>query len=127
MLVVEDDTANSRLAGKMLHSLGYRAEFAADGFEALTAFVPEKYFAILMDVVMPGMDGIEATKRIRAVQSASRVPIIALTANVMPGDRELCLAADMDDFLAKPYSKAELAAKLGKILSGKSSADAINC
>ena len=111
----------------MLHSLGYRAEFAADGFEALTAFVPEKYFAILMDVVMPGMDGIEATKRIRAVQSASRVPIIALTANVMPGDRELCLAADMDDFLAKPYSKAELAAKLGKILSGKSSANAINC
>ena len=116
VLVVEDDTVNSRLAGKMLHSLGYRAEFAADGFEALSAFVPGKYYAILMDVVMPRMDGVEATKRIREVQSGSHVPIIALTANVMPGDRERYLAAGMDDFLSKPFKREELAAKLARIV-----------
>jgi len=109
-LVVEDDPENSTLAGKMLRSLGYRAEFAADGAGAVEAFVPGKYFAILMDVVMPAMNGIEATKKIREIESGSRVPIIAVTANVMPGHRERCLAAGMDDFLTKPFKRDELAA-----------------
>ena len=113
-LVVEDDPENSTTAGKMLQSLGYRAEFAADGAEAVEAFVPGKYFAILMDVVMPVMDGLDATKKIREIEakSGSHVPIIALTANVMPGGSEQCLAAGMDDFLTKPFKRAELAAKL---------------
>jgi CheY-like chemotaxis protein len=112
VLVVEDDPDNSKLTGKMLQRLGCRAEFAAHGAEAVEAFVPGKYFAILMDMRMPVMDGLAATRKIRELESGSRVPIIALTANVMPGDRERCLAAGMDDFLSKPFKKAELAAKL---------------
>jgi PAS domain S-box-containing protein len=112
VLVVEDDKTNSMLAGKMLESLGYQVEFAADGAEALDAFVPGKYSAILMDIQMPVMNGLEATGKIRELESGTRVPIIALTAKVMPGDRERCLAAGMDDFLSKPFKKDELAAKL---------------
>ena len=98
----------------MLRSLGYRAEFAANGNKALKAFATGKYFTILMDVVMPGLNGVAATKKIREAEVATggHVPIIALTANVLPGHRELCLAVGMDDFLAKPFRKADLAAKL---------------
>jgi len=101
----------------MLEAIGLRAEFAADGEEAVLAFVPGKYFAILMDMSMPVMDGFEATKKIREIEAAAggHVPIIALTANVMRGDCELCLAAGMDDFLSKPFKKEELAAKLANI------------
>jgi CheY-like chemotaxis protein len=112
VLVVEDDQTCIALVGKLLQSLGYRAEFATNGVEAVNAFVPGKFSAILMDVQMPVMDGLEATSAIRALESGSRVPIIAFTANAMPGDRERCLAAGMDDFLAKPFKKHELAAKL---------------
>ena len=115
VLVVEDNPENSTVTGKMLRSLGYRAEFAADGGKAVDAFVTGKYFAILMDVVMPAMDGIDATKNIREVESRSRVPIIALTANVLPGNRELCLAAGMDDFLTKPFKRNELASILARL------------
>ena len=118
MLVVEDDPTSSMVAGKMLHRLGCRAEFAADGAAAVEAFVPEKYFAILMDMAMPVMDGLVATSRIRELeaQSSAHVPIIALTANVMPGDRERCIAAGMDDFLSKPIKWAELAAMLTRVV-----------
>jgi CheY-like chemotaxis protein len=114
VLVVDDDQASSVLAGKMLQSLGYRAEFAGDGAEALKAFVPGKFSAILMDVSMPVLGGLEATKILRMIEASAggRVPVIALTANVMPGDRERCLAAGMDDFLSKPFGKADLAVKL---------------
>ena len=114
VLVVDDDHVCGILAGKTLKSLGYRAEFAADGAEALKAHVAKKYFAILMDMSMPVMDGLEATRKIRELEAAagSHVPIIALTANVMPGDCERCLAAGMDDFLTKPFNRAEMAAKL---------------
>ena len=112
VLVVEDDPDNSLLAGKMLQSLGYRVEFAADGAEAVAAFAPGKYFAILMDMRLPVMDGLAATRKIR--EHGVRVPIIALTANVMPGDRECCLADGMDDYLLKPFKRAELAAKLAR-------------
>ena len=115
VLVVEDDPSNSMLAGKMLVSLGYRAEFASNGNEALAAFSPGKFAAILMDMRMPVMDGLEATRRIRKIEAGAggRVPVIALTANVMPGDCERCLAAGMDDFLSKPFKRADLAFKLG--------------
>jgi len=112
VLVVEDDPDNRTLAGKILQSLGYRAEFAANGVEAVEAVVPGKFAAILMDVVMPAMNGLDATRKIREFESGSRVPIIALSANVMPGSREICLAAGMDDFLSKPIKRAELAAVL---------------
>ncbi len=115
VLVVEDDHNSTVLAGKILQRLGCRAEFAADGAEAVKTFEPAKFSAILMDMAMPVMDGIEATKIIRARESGSRVPIIALTANVMPGDRERCLDAGMDDFLSKPFKKDELAAILARV------------
>ena len=114
VLVVEDDLPNSELAGKMLASLGYQPEFAFNGLEAVAAFAPGKFFAILMDMQMPVMDGLEATGKIRETEAAGggHVPIIALTANVMPGDSGRCLAAGMDDFLSKPFKRAGLAEKL---------------
>lgn len=114
VLVVEDEPGNSVLAGKMLEALGWKAEFSADGLQAVKAFVPGKYAAILMDVEMPSLNGLEAAERIRHLEqgTGSHVLIIALTANVMPGDRDRCLAAGMDVFLAKPFKKAELAACL---------------
>ena len=114
VLVVEDDRTSSLLTGKILEALGYRTDFAWNGLEAFDAFVPGKYVAILMDMQMPVMDGIEATKKIREKESGLRIPIIALTANVMPGDLERCLAIGMDDFLSKPVKKADLAAKLAR-------------
>ncbi len=115
VLVVEDDPANSLMAGKMLQSLGYQAEFATDGVEAVQAFEAGKYFAILMDLVMPRLNGVEATKQIRQTKAGSQVPIIALTANVTPADRELCRAAGMNDFLSKPFKRAELATALASV------------
>ena len=115
VLLVEDDSTNSLLTGKKLQLLGYRVEFAADGAEALAAFSPGKYSAILMDIQMPVMNGFETTGKIRELESGTHVPIIALTAKVMPGDRDRCLASGMDDFLAKPFKRAELAAKLASV------------
>jgi CheY-like chemotaxis protein len=114
VLVVDDDHYSSVLAGKMLERLGYQADFAADGAEALDAFVPGMYSAILMDVTMPLMDGLDATKRIRNIEAVAggHVPIIAMTANVMPGDRERCQASGMDEFLSKPFHKADLAERV---------------
>ncbi|MEI8036749.1 MAG: PAS domain S-box protein [Verrucomicrobiota bacterium] len=116
VLVVEDDPVNRNLAGKMLQSLGYRVEFAANGAEAVETFAPEKYSAILMDIQMPVMNGLEAARNIRERESASHVQIIALTANVMPGDRERYLAGDMDEFLSKPFKRDELAAILKRLI-----------
>jgi CheY-like chemotaxis protein len=115
--VVEDDLASSMIAGKMLERLGYCTETSADGAAAVEAFVPGKYFAILMDMEMPVMDGLAATRKIRELeaQSGAHVPIIAVTANVMPGDRERCLAAGMDEFISKPIKWAELAAILTRV------------
>jgi len=121
VLVVEDDPNSRKLTGKILQKLGYSAEFAADGTEALKSFVPGKYFAILMDMAMPTMDGIDATRRIREIEGAAevRVPIIALTANVMLGDRESCLIAGMDAFLSKPFKSEDLAEKLASFTQSR--------
>ncbi|MEI8312371.1 MAG: PAS domain S-box protein [Verrucomicrobiota bacterium] len=115
VLVVEDERTNALVVGKMLQILGYRAEFAANGVEAVEAFAPGKYLAIFMDLRMPVMNGFEAAGIIRSRESGSRVPIILLSANVMPGSRETYLAAGMDDFLSKPFKRAELAAKLANV------------
>ena len=103
------------MIGKMLQNLGCRVEFAGNGAEAVEAFAPGKYLAILMDLRMPGMNGFEAVAIIRSRESGSRVPIIALSANVTSGSREIYLTVGMDDFLAKPFKKEELAAKLACI------------
>ncbi|MEI6607137.1 MAG: ATP-binding protein [Verrucomicrobiota bacterium] len=118
VLVVDDDKPSRTIAGKMLQLLGYRVQFAANGVTALAAFVPGKFVAILMDLAMPVMDGLETTKRIRGLEAATaeRTAIIAYTANVMPGDSESCVAAGMDAYLSKPCKMSDLAATLAKVL-----------
>lgn len=120
VLVAEDDPSNRLLAGKMLDSLGYRADFAVNGKEAVALFSPGKYDAILMDMQMPVMDGLEASRMIREIEASGggRVQIIALTANVMPGDSDRCFAAGMDLFIAKPFKRETLAAKLAGAIRG---------
>ena len=124
VLVVEDDPMNSMLAGKFLKSIGMRVDFAANGLDAIALFAPEKYAAIFMDMQMPVINGMEATARIRGIEAVTgtRVPIIALTANVMPGDRERCLAAGMDDVLTKPFKKGEMAAKVARFAGNSAAA-----
>jgi len=114
VLVVDDLKDSQKLIAKILQNLGYSTEFADNGSEAVKAFAPGKYSAILMDMAMPGMDGLVATRKIREIEAAtgSHVPIIALTANVFTGVCEQCLAAGMDDFLGKPFTKSGLAAIL---------------
>jgi PAS domain S-box-containing protein len=119
ILIAEDDKISSRLMLKILNDLGYRADLALNGAEALEAFAPGKYALILMDMQMPIFDGIAVTEKIREVEAqagARNVPILALTANVMPGDRERCMAAGMDGYLSKPIQKDELAAKVASII-----------
>jgi signal transduction histidine kinase/DNA-binding response OmpR family regulator len=109
ILVVEDNPVNRRVALSMLTKLGYATEVASNGQDAVRALEQGHYQTVLMDCQMPVMDGFEATRRIRAGhQGLDRVPIIALTANAMEGDRERCLEAGMDDYLPKPLQLTEL-------------------
>jgi len=114
VLVVEDDRVNRLLAKKILESAGFHSECVGDGQAAIDAFAPGKYSAILMDIQMPGVNGLDATKKIREIESRSggHVPIIALTANVLPEDRHRCFQAGMDDFLTKPFNKHQISSVL---------------
>ena len=117
ILLAEDNTVNQKVALHMLARLGCRADVAADGTEVLEALGRSHYDIILMDVQMPEMDGLEATRRIRAAQApeSSGPWIVALTANAMEGDREKCLEAGMDDYLGKPIKANELAAAIARV------------
>lgn len=113
VLLVEDNHLNQMVADGMLRLLGYRCHSVSDGLQALQELRSGAYNIVLMDVHMPELDGFEATRRIRAEMPAERQPyIIALTANAMAGDADRCLAAGMDDYLAKPLTKAALRAAL---------------
>ena len=116
VLVVEDNPVNQRVATLMLERLGYRADVAADGAEAVESAGGMAYAAVLMDVQMPGMDGTEATRLIREREQGARVPIIAMTASAMENDEERCRAAGMDDFVAKPVKLESLALVLDRWL-----------
>jgi two-component system, sensor histidine kinase and response regulator len=120
ILLVEDNSVNREVAVGMLESLGCVAHTAENGWLALEAVNNDAYDAVLMDCQMPVMDGLTATTELRRRErnsGAARLPIIALTANVMQGDRERCLAAGMDDFLGKPFSQRQLAALLKRWLA----------
>jgi CheY-like chemotaxis protein len=110
ILLAEDNAVNRRLACYLLEKKGHTVITAQDGREALAVLETETVDLILMDVQMPGMDGVEATRVIRAREKAGglRVPIVALTAHAMSGDRAYCLAAGMDDYLTKPIQAEDL-------------------
>ncbi|MFY1019601.1 response regulator [Ectopseudomonas khazarica] len=108
VLLVEDNPVNQTVIEAMLRSLGYQVSLVGDGQQAVQSCTQNDYAAILMDCRLPVMDGYEATRQIRQLQQGQDVPIIALTANALQGDREACLAAGMNDYLAKPFKRADL-------------------
>jgi CheY-like chemotaxis protein len=120
VLLVEDNPVNQKLAMAVLGKKGYRVTLAQNGQEAVDALADGVFDIVLMDMQMPVMGGVEATQIIRAreVQAQRRrAPIIAMTANAMEGDRERCLEAGMDDYIAKPIKMASLYDKLAHWLA----------
>jgi len=128
LLLVEDNPVNQELAQRLLEKAGCQVTLAANGSEAVDCFERDSFDAILMDMQMPVMDGIEATQAIRtrelrrswvaSHEGFRQVPIIAMTANAMAGDRERCLQAGMTDYVAKPIRQAELLAALARATGG---------
>jgi len=117
ILLVEDNPINQKLAITLLTRRGYRVTLAQDGQQAVEALSGRSFAAVLMDMQMPVMDGIDATRKIRAMENdrhGARVPIIAMTANAMQGDRERCLEAGMDDYIAKPIKPDQLFERLSR-------------
>lgn len=108
VLLVEDNPVNQTVIEAMLRSLGYQVSLVSDGAQAVHSASQRSYAAVLMDCRLPVMDGYEATRQIRQLQTYSKTPIIALTANALQGDREACLQAGMNDYLAKPFKRADL-------------------
>jgi CheY-like chemotaxis protein len=112
-LVVEDSPVNQVVAVRTLERLGCECDVANDGHEALAALAARSYDAVMMDCQMPGMDGYEATAQLRRREAGGRrTPVIAMTAHAMKGDAERCLAAGMDDYIAKPMRRELLLAAL---------------
>ena len=120
ILLVEDNPVNQSVIEAMLRSLGFEVDLATDGEQAVTLATEKNYAAILMDCRLPHMDGYQATRCIRLHQAD--VPIIALTANALPGDRERCLEAGMNDYLSKPFKRADLLGTLQRWLPDRTAA-----
>jgi len=124
-LVVEDSAVSRRIAQRMLEKLGCLVELACHGGEALERFAPGRFDVVLMDCRMPVLDGYEATRRIREMEpDGMHTPIVALTANAMPEDRQRCLDAGMDAFLAKPVGRDDLVATLATMVDTRAAAAA---
>ncbi len=108
ILLAEDNAVNQKLALRLLDQMGYRADVASNGLEAVESVQRQSYDLVLMDVQMPEMDGLDATRAIRKIQSLRQPRVVAMTANAMQGDREMCMAAGMDDYVSKPIRVQEL-------------------
>ena len=121
ILYVEDNPQNMRLVRKILKHAGYTVLEAEDGLTGISVAESEKPDLILMDVNLPDIDGLEATQRIRKLPDIARIPIIALTANAMVGDREKALEAGCDGYLPKPISKSELIKTVEEYLANQPS------
>jgi CheY-like chemotaxis protein len=114
ILLAEDNVVNQKLAVRLLHQMGYRTDLASNGLETIDSLERQTYDVVLMDVQMPEMDGLEATRQIRQLTTIIQPHIIAMTANAMEDDREICLAAGMDDYVSKPIRVNELVGALLK-------------
>jgi CheY-like chemotaxis protein len=114
ILLAEDNISSQKVALQMLKKLGYRADVVANGIEALQSLERQHYDVVLMDLRMPEMDGLEATRIIRQRWADNGPKIIAITAYALEGDREKCLEAGMDGYIAKPMQKEDLAKALAK-------------
>jgi CheY-like chemotaxis protein len=113
ILLAEDNVVNQKLALRLLQQMGYRADVASNGIEAIESIERQTYDVVLMDVQMPEMDGLEASRQITArLPQGQRPRIVAMTANAMQGDREECLAAGMDDYVTKPIRVEALVSAL---------------
>jgi CheY-like chemotaxis protein len=126
ILLAEDNAVNQKLALRLLERLGYQADLAENGREVLDALERQTYDVILMDVQMPELDGLDATRRIRESRTPGDQPhIVAMTANAMREDRDACIEAGMDDYVAKPIRPDELAAALqrARVLAEPSTQD----
>jgi CheY-like chemotaxis protein len=121
ILVVEDNAVNYEVLQRQLERAGHGVGRAHNGREALETLDREKFDLVLMDGQMPEMDGLRATRLLRAREKAvgGRVPVVAITANVVPGERERCLAAGMDDYLAKPVSSSLLFATIARLTGSR--------
>jgi CheY-like chemotaxis protein len=120
ILVAEDNVVNQKLALRILQQMGYRADLASNGIEAIESVERQTYDVVLMDVQMPEMDGLEASRRITAQWPKDARPrIVAMTANAMAGDREMCLAAGMDDYVTKPIRVEQLVEALNRVQARK--------
>ena len=109
LLVVDDNPVNQKVAVKMLEKLGCRVDLAGNGMEALAAICRHQYPLVFMDCQMPDLDGLETTRLLRSQEKpGEHLPVIAMTANAMEGDRESCLKAGMDDFISKPIITSDL-------------------
>ena len=122
ILLAEDNVVNQKLALRILQQMGYRADLASNGLEAVESVGRQTYDVVLMDVQMPEMDGLEASRRITTKwQPGERPRIVAMTANAMAGDREMCLAAGMDDYITKPIRVDQLVEALMQVPARKGS------
>jgi signal transduction histidine kinase/ActR/RegA family two-component response regulator len=127
VLLVEDNPVNQTVVEAMLRSLGFQISVVSDGAQAVSAAQTGDFAAILMDCRLPVIDGYEATRQIRQLTNCIQVPIIALTANALHGDREACLQAGMSDYLAKPFKRTDLQQVLQRWLPFQASATGDKC